>query len=417
MVETNVAGTNLAHGSVGRHWRKAGNARRRGVPARNRILSERIAERLVMTIETTRRGFALPTTILLLLLMTGGVVAAFARVAADVRTIDNNRAETAAFAIAEAGLNRYVARGLMTPLDTTMKLDGGTARVRVTPVQTTVSGDSVLYIIRSDGVVAGGGASVAQGHRTVAQYAYYYRGRVRLPAMLNSFGRLSKNGSSGLVSGNDNVACSTSSVAGIASQAGMYTESGDPPPVVLGSPAKLQLPDQDALAKEVKIDWNGFTNPDMLTANVDVIVCNPGSDGYDSRLKPCGNWPSPALWAEWNRSPQYWPAILYNGSITTNLPSNGHGTLIVTGDLALGGGDTWNGIIMVGDQLTDAGTGRITGAVLTGLNALVGKSVGVSNYNGTKVYEYNSCSIANAANRQSRLVQLSNAWVDNWAAW
>jgi hypothetical protein len=366
-----------------------------------------------------RAGFALPTTILLLLCMTAGVVAAFARVTADVRAVDNNRAETAAFAIAEAGLHRYMARGLTTPVDTTMKLDGGTARVRLTSVKSTASGDSVLYVVRSDGEVGGGGASVPKGRRTVAQYAYHYRGRVSVPAMWNSLGAVNKSGSSGIVSGIDNVLCSTSSVAGIVSQTGMYTESGDPPPVVLGTPARRQLPDLDAVAKEVKVDWEGFTNPAKFTANVDVIVCYPGTGGYDAGLKPCGPWPSAALWAEWNnRSPKYWPAILVNGSISNKLPSSpGWGTLVVTGELALGGGDTWEGIIMVGDRLTDAGSGRVSGAVITGLNATVGKPVQRSEANGTKDYVYDSCALARAANRQSRFVQISNAWVDNWSAW
>jgi hypothetical protein len=360
-----------------------------------------------MTIERTRRGYALPSTILVMLLMTGGVVAGFTRAAADARTNDNNRAETAAFAVAEAGLQRYLARGRTTPIDTTMVLDGGTARVRLTPVHTTASGDSMLYVIRSDGVVAGRG-HVPPGSRTVAQYAYHVRGRVRLPAMWTSMGTLNKAGTSGLISGFDG--CLSTPIAGIVAQDAGYTYSGDFPEPVAGNPAHVRTPDLAALQNEVKIDWNGLTNPAI--GNVDVIVCRPGTVGYDPGLGPCGQWP---LASAWTTNSNYWPAILINGS--SPLPTNGRGTLIVTGELVLGGGQEWDGIIMVGDRLVDNGGGRVTGGVVTGLNATKGSTVRQSLANGTKNYQYNSCTLARAADRQSRFLQISNAWVDNWAAW
>jgi hypothetical protein len=112
----------------------------------------------------------------------------------------------------------------------------------------------------------------------------------------------------------------------------------------------------------------------------------------------------------------YWPTIVINGSAA--LPSDGRGTLIVTGDLTFGGGDEWDGIIMVGGAITDNGSGNIAGAVVSGLNVLKGMTVGQSSKaNGTKDYAYDSCAVANAAANQSRLVGQRNAWVDNWTNW
>ena len=62
----------------------------------------------------------------------------------------------------------------------------------------------------------------------------------------------------------------------------------------------------------------------------------------------------------------------------------------------------------------------ITGAVVSGLNVLKGETVAMSvidQASGTKDYQYDSCTIANATANMSRLVPINNAWVDNWKTW
>jgi hypothetical protein len=361
-----------------------------------------------MIVHPTRRGFALPSVILLLLLMTAGVMAAFARATAENRVVDNGRAQTAAFAVAEAGLHRYLARGRTTPADTTMVVPGGRARVRISLVRAAATSDTVLYLIRSDGVVAGG-ARIPEGRRTVAQYAYHLRGRIRVTATWSSLGGLYKAGSAGAISGADE--CGQDSIAGVQVPDGMYTYSGDDISPLAGSPPLEELGTTAAMATAVKIDWPGITNPLARAGNVDVIVCYPGTIGYDGRFGPCASWPAKSMWSD----ADYWPVILVNGSV--RLPDSGRGTLLVTGDLTLRGNDSWAGLLMIGNSLTDNGTGTINGAVFSGLNALNGGSPSESRANGTKRYLYDSCAIEKAADRQSRFVQISNAWVDNVAAW
>jgi len=356
----------------------------------------------------TRGGFALPTVMLLLLCMTLGVVTAFARVSGEARVVDNLRAETAAFAIAEAGLQRYLARGLTTPADTTMVLPGGTARVRTSLVRTIATSDTALYLVRSDGVVAGG-AKIPQGRRTVAQYAYHIRARVRVKATWTSMGGLNKAGSSGVISGAD--ACTNDSVAGAYVPNDSYTYSGGEGTPLKGAPALLEAGTVAEQATDIKIDWSGITNPAMTAGHIDVVVCYPGTPGYDGRWGPCSAFPTKSAF----NNNDYWPTILINGSST--LPRNGQGMLIVTGNLTLGGNDNWRGIVMVGNQITDNGSGKISGAVFTGMNALTGATVDASNANGTKDYTFNSCMVARAATRQSQFQQIPNAWLDNWATW
>jgi hypothetical protein len=61
------------------------------------------------------------------------------------------------------------------------------------------------------------------------------------------------------------------------------------------------------------------------------------------------------------------------------------------------------------------GNNNVQGAVISGLNYLLGQSVEESDAgNGNKTYQYNSCNVASALGRFGSLVPLPNTWVDNW---
>jgi hypothetical protein len=357
-------------------------------------------------------GFALPMAILLLLCMTAAVTASFSRTSAEVRAVDNQRVQTAAYALAEAGLQRYIAHGQITPADTTMVLPGGTARVRVSLVRSGAVTDTPMYVIRSDGVVAGGGASMPEGRRTVAQYGYWIRARIEVPGMWNSLSGLHKDGMSGTISGIDQ--CSSDTIAGVAVPDAGYsgTDLDDLASTLLGSPGLQYMGTADEFANELKIDWAGMINPELSAGRTDVIVCFPGTAGYDSRWGPCSDWPSRDDWS----NEDYWPSVLINGSAT--LPSSGRGLLMATGNLRLNGGKDWDGLILVGQQLTDVGNGRVNGAVITGMDVLDGQTgLAPARAAGTKEYLYDSCAVMKAAQTQSQWLQVTNAWVDNWTSW
>jgi hypothetical protein len=364
--------------------------------------------------QSTRSGFALPTAILLLLCMTAGVTAALARVRGETVIVDNGRAQTAAFAVAQGGLELFMARGRATPTDTTLTMPGGTARIRLTAMQTIA--DTTLYLIRSDGVVAGG-VGRPEGRRTVGQYAYHVRARLKATATWTSFGGLTKEGLAGYINGFD--ACAIDTIAAVAVPTGTYEYNGGmlgnrlygPEGPTFGAPRVDDMGSTAEMATHLNIDWAAMTNPVSPAALTDIIVCYPGTTGYNPQWGPCGKWPAKETFAD----QEYWPSILINGSAM--LPTSGQGTLLVTGNLTLLGGQSWDGILMVGNVLTDNGTGRVGGVVFSGLNALKGEPVDRSFANGTKNYQYNSCSVAKAAARQSRFHPVPNAWVDNWATW
>lgn len=356
-----------------------------------------------------RDGFALPMAVLLIGFMTAGVVAAFARGAAEVQLIGNQQAQTDAFAIAQAGLEAYIARGKVTPADTTIHRFGGSARVIVTEIRpAAVPADTAIYLFQSTGTPTQGAAQGALAARTVAQVAYLMAGTMQVLSSWSSLSGISKQGNSGTITGED--ACTDDVLAGVAVPDGGFSGQtgpveGDPPIDYMGS--------QDEMADSMKIDWAGITNPAAPVFQFDFAFC-PGGYGFIVGLTPvCNGFPT-AAW--FTANPTLFPTVVINGSAT--LPTNGRGMLIVTGDLTLDGGDRWDGIILVGGRIIDNGNGGINGAVVTGLNVLKGETVGQSSRaNGTKEYIYDSCMVSAAAMGTASLRQASNAWVDNWTSW
>ena len=351
-----------------------------------------------------REGFALPMTILVIGFMTAGVLAAFARSGSEVQIVDNQRAQLTAFAVAEAGLQQYLATTRGTPRTTaTFTYGNDTARVTATQIRpAATTKDTAIWLIRSEGRVRSGTRGVLRTSRTVAQLAYRVPGQMQVLSSWTSLSGLDKAGAAGHITGDD--ACTSDVLPGIAVPDGSFTGQSN---AISGNPPIDEMGTQAEMASQIKIDWVGITNPTNPSITPDVIICKPGTTGYNASWGPCGSWPT---------SFTNWPTILINGS--SALPSDGQGTLIVTGDLTFGGGDKWTGIIMVGGAITDNGSGNIEGAVVSGLNILKGETVAQSSKaNGTKDYTYDSCDVASAASNMMKLTTLQNAWVDNWTNW
>jgi hypothetical protein len=353
----------------------------------------------------TRPGFVLPMALLLLALMTAGAVAVLSLGTAEVRVLDNDRAQTSAFATAEAGLQQYLARGRITLGDTTFVFPGGRALVHAMLMRPAATpDDTALYVIRSEGFTAGT-STIPEGRRTVAQLAYFLPGRFRARAAWTSYSGLDKQSGAGVISGND--ACptdGTDNIAGVSLPTGTLFGGESS---LHGSPAVDDSRTLFEMVNGANIDWAGISDPFAPALAPDVIVCGD-SPGFVIGA-PCGSFPT-----SWD-DPDYWPVILVNGSYS--LRSNGRGTLIVTGNLNFGGPARWDGIVLVGGVIKDSGNGTIAGAVVSGLDELEGRSLGPSSKGGARNYIYDSCQVQRAVERHSRLAQIPNAWVDNWTAW
>ena len=76
------------------------------------------------------------------------------------------------------------------------------------------------------------------------------------------------------------------------------------------------------------------------------------------------------------------------------------------------------GLVLVGGTLIGNGAGTIYGATVTGLNVKLG--IAVPDYdvgNGTKTWQYDSCSLARALGHIGSLQRVRNGWTDTWPSY
>ena len=387
-----------------------------------------------MKLHTNRSGFALPMAILVIGVMTAGALAAFARTGAESHMVDNQVVETKAFANAERGLGEFLAAGSIDNTNVTYNFGGGDSAIvsallmRAAPTLA----DTAIWLISSTGRVAARQGRPA-GQRTVAQLAYRTTVTMEVHSSWTSLSGLDKAGSSGVISGVDACTCAscTNDVkAGVATPTGGYDGQDKP---IAGDPPHLEMGTPEEMAAKIHIDWESITNPsapalppstfkpDAMTPVTPAVLCASGT--YPNVISgwTCGQFPSQTWFID---NPNEWPTVIINGN--SPLPADGRGTLIVTGDLTIGGAQRWEGILLVGGRLIDNGTADFSGAVVTGLNLL--KNCPKASNNpctvaessralGTKSYTYDSCKVNNATKGLARLVGVTNAWVDNWATW
>jgi hypothetical protein len=354
--------------------------------------------------KTERRGFAIPTALLIIAALTIMVAGGFSLVSAERRSVADQKSQINAFRIAEQGLELFLVKrdSLMaghpgyshvpglTPDTAVIAMTGGVATVTLTRLRPVRGSQSGLYVARSRGVeTVGAYAGTPQGVRTVAQYVLWEPAPMQILAGWTALSGFQQNGGAGTLGGID-VCGDSAAVAGVVvpvnpGYQGKTIAVGDPP--------------IDSVAPDsVAIDWNGIVNGGAIAPTITM---------------PPGSWPTAAMVASFaDTLSTYYPIIRVNGDFS--LPSSGTGMLIVTGNLTLNGSVGWRGVLLVGGDITSNGNNGILGATVSGLNVKLGTYVPVSTGNGTKSYNYDSCEVAKATTSIGALVTLRNTWVDNW---
>lgn len=348
-----------------------------------------------MSNNAQRRGFALPTAILVIAVLTIMIAGGFSLVSAERRSVSDQKAQISAFKIAEDGLELFlIRRDSLLPNSSKIpgakdsvriNFEGGYADVSLTRIRPVIGTQSGLYVVRSRGVeTVGTYAGTPEGVRTVAQYALWEPAPMQVLAGWTALSGLDKNGKAGTLGGED--ACGDSAaVAGVAV------------PLNPGFTGDTTAADSIAIITmdDVDIDWNAIVNQDAIEATITM---------------PPDSWPSATQWADTT----YYPIIRVKGNVDFSPPSTGRGMLIVDGSLVLNGSVGWKGILLVGGDIVSNGNNSIQGATISGLNVKLDIEVPGSVGNGTKEYRYNSCEVARAAAQAGALVTLRNTWVDNW---
>ena len=345
-----------------------------------------------------RRGFALPTAILVIAVMTIMIAGGFSLVNAERRSVSDQKAQITAFKIAEDGLELFLIRR-DSLLPNAKRVPGAKDSVRITfptgyadvsltrirPVIGTMSG---LYVARSRGVeTVGRYAGTPEGVRTVAQYVLFEPAPMQVLAGWTALSGLDRNGNAGTLGGFDQCGDSAT-VAGVAVPMnpgfdGKTTGTSGDPPI-----------DTTITSDSVAIDWNAIVNENAIEPTITI---------------PGGSWPTAAQFADTT----FYPIIRVNLPDFT-IPNGGQGMLIATGHVSLGGDKNWKGVLLIGGDLTSNGTNGVFGATISGLNVKLGTYVPSSTANGDKTYQYNSCEVVKATTEMGSLVTLRNTWVDNW---
>jgi hypothetical protein len=259
-----------------------------------------------------------------------------------------------------------------------------------------MDGNGALYLVRSRAVrteYRPPSAPVAE--RVFAQYAHWQSGGMTALAAWTSLSGLLKNGGSGTISGND--ACGEEEeVAGVAVPNVPGYEQNGGSSVPEGDPDILLMGTQPQANGMITIDWAGIVAGTALSPDISI---------------PGAGWPGFA-------SSSYWPVIYVNQATEWSLPTSGRGLLVVRNDMVISGSRSWDGIVLVGGTLRSNGNNTIKGAVVSGLNELLGQNVAASDIgNGTKTFRYDSCNIDKAAARFGGLSVMRNTAADNWPSY
>jgi len=351
-----------------------------------------------------RRGATLPLTILVVALMGVAVAITYSRLSSERRLTGDGQAQVDAFAVAQSGLNSYMAAVNGKPGfsdNTTLATPGGSALVNLRMLrESTTTLLPAVYVITSRGTATGArryDASAPPAERTVATYALWTPAPFDLDAAITTLGGMDKAGGSGSMSGID--ACGAMpTIAGVAVPNGGYTGSASP---IDGNPdnqpRELGSGGPAGQARDsVAIDWQG-------------IVAWPNTSMMPD-LVYSGAWP--ASFADW-------PVIRVNNhpGADFTLPADGKGILIVTGNLILSGSRSWEGLILAGGSVRSNGSNTVRGAVIGGLNVKLGEIVPVSQMNGNKSYQYDSCALTRALGQIGSLQRVRNGWTDTWSSY
>jgi len=356
-----------------------------------------------------------------LAMMAVAVAISYARISSERATTSDLKAQQGAFAVAQSGLNRFLANingkpaynpalWPANPIIQTVNyndLPGGTAQVDLVMLrESTVTLLPAVYVITSRGRYTAAkrwNSRAPSAERTVATYALWTPTPFDLNGAFTSLGSVAYNGTSATVSGIDRCGVNPTT-------AGLAVPNGDStgfnhPEIIDG------IPDNTGF----NLGTPGPGGTAVNNVNIDWAAVRAGTAFPADRIYPTQTW-LPMTGA--SPSMADWPVTRVNGDLT--LPGSGNGILIVTGNLTWNGTPlkTWQGVILVGGSITMNGQGNIYGALITNLNVKTGNVASTNDLgNGTKVLQYDSCAINRATSHIGSVQRVRNAWTDSWSSY
>lgn len=372
-----------------------------------------------MPLHRDRRGVTLVTSLLLVMLMTISIVAAFMRISADRRTTLDGQGTLDSYAIAQNGIDRYLttrtAEPTTFPDSSLVTVAGGQAAVVLRRIRQKTANLPAMYLITSTGWSTGNRYDrlAARSTRRVAQVVQWSEAKLAGGAALTSLNGIDQQGQPATYDGRNGCSAGdpTTWKPGLQMlDASDFEKSGNQnPPQIYGSAGNTIVDMgnlQQALAS-LGFSWSTVLQSINNVSNVVQVPPTNATDDYNGY-----NFP--------NKNVKPWPVVVVDnasaGTYTTNKA--GHGILIVTGDFATSGNAFgWEGLVLVGGKMTVNGNSTWTGSVFAGLNNNDPNNPSVvmpdNLINGQKTFIYNSCSITDALSGFAGWSKLGNARADN----
>jgi Tfp pilus assembly protein PilX len=345
------------------------------------------------------RGFALPTVILLIALLTILLTSGLSRARTERQIAEATDETATAFTIAQGGLQTYLGTTTSPPPDgdsTRVNETGGYANVVVNlvrnPADTT---ERLLYLIRSTGVVINPDSGArAQATHTVAQFAEWETGKVLPRAALTAANSIRKRNGTAALSFSGNDACGVNApIPGVVTTT--LTGPPYPAPTFQGSPGLLEegASAGPTVAAQTLINWAGALGGDLTP---DYTSFRQGDFGY--------------------------PIVRVAGDLTVSGIKFSSGILVVPGDFDIEGSFFYfEGIILVGGKIEFGSSfTQVRGLVVSGLNEQLGVNPQRTEIGGdgnNLFLYYDSCKVKTAMQPLTGLAPVRNAWMDNWASY
>lgn len=352
-----------------------------------------------------------------LFMLTAALAAGFAVNVSERRVDDDGLQAQNVMAMAEGGLQQAMVNragiGLLNSPPAAaesarVNVAGGTVDVIVTQLRPVVGTAAAIYLIRSHAIrTQATSGSEASAQQTVTELASWQSGTMQVQAGWTSLSGITKNGASGTISGVDQCGAKGSLPAVSVPANPGYVGSQSP---LAGSTPLIDTTGATAAASASAspIQWANIVNGSALTPTYTIP---PQSFPTTTQFADTNFWPIIKI----VNPPTNLPPNAPTGGTDFTLPYAGRGMLIVEGNMVISGSNMWSGITLVGGTITSNGNNSVDGAVSSGLNVELGYNVGMESVgNGTKHFQYNSCSVALATAAMGHLQGFSNTWSTSW---
>jgi hypothetical protein len=362
------------------------------------------------------RGFILATTLLVMTLLTVMLTAAFIMVSAEFRSTGSSFSLARSLNLAQAGLTSYFAstHSLLTPYDSTnYTFPGGFARVVARRLRDTTSTARELWIVYATGVdTTRSLLSVGGGSRAVASLAYRLGQLPARAAMVAAngisvtasplgtvtnplSGENASIGDAWVIGCTEPVSPAADTAAATTAPPGYSQSTGNNPTGTVQT-----LATYTAVADSTLINW------------ARVVAGELYPDYLNTLPTPC---PATLPWGDSDHCP--YSSYLWNGSVTVPSAGSGasRGLLIATGDVTMGYGSHWDGIIIAGGRfLADTSNYFVHGMVISGLNCATSSCPLKNSIRRGGTIRWDWCYAHAALSGFASLAPIRGTFMDNW---